>query len=87
MKSNEDQLTDYAVELYGSEFKTVLTVRHLIESHRHLRSLSLVLHEEKRKAIQLAYDTAHKTAMDSTWVKWEDLRAMSISELMERLSE
>ena len=86
-KTDTEQLLEYGVEL-GLSDPTSLTLSRLIVSHRTLRSdVDLVSEREVWKAeVKAAADKAYNAAHDSTWVKWSDLKRMSLADILEKIN-
>ena len=73
---------------YSAERGTSITVANLIESHRALvDELNRSSRQEWKDAMQRAYEHTVQMTMDSTWIKIEKLRGMSVQELVNMVGE
>jgi hypothetical protein len=83
----QDQLNQYALEMGVEEF----TLARLINSHRYLRGLKLVLFEARQDAIEKSrktvYEDAKRYALENDWISVEKIKGMKMSELAELLYE
>lgn len=57
----------------------------LIDSHRALRKMSQKTQAEMHTDLDKIRKMVHDMEMDSTWVKWETLRHMTINQLAEAI--
>ena len=57
----------------------------LIDSHRTLRTERLKSNAERLEEFDKIRKTVRDMEMDSTWVKWETLRHMTINQLVEAI--
>ena len=57
----------------------------LIDSHRALRKMSQKTQAELHTDLDKIRKMVHDAEMDSTWVKWETLRHMTINQLIEAI--
>ena len=57
----------------------------LIDSHRTLRTERLKSNADRLEEFDKIRKTVHDMEMDSTWVKWETLRHMTINQLAEAI--
>ena len=57
----------------------------LIDSHRTLRTERLKSNAERLEEFDKIRKTVRDMEMDSTWVKWETLRHMTIDQLVEAI--
>jgi len=57
----------------------------LIDSHRTLRTERLKSNAERLEEFDKIRKTVRDMEMDSTWVKWETLRHMTINQLIEAI--
>ena len=57
----------------------------LIDSHRVLRTERLKSNAERSEEFDKIRKNVHDMEMDSTWVKWETLRHMTINQLAEAI--
>ena len=57
----------------------------LIDSHRVLRTERLKSNAERLEELDRVRKTVHDMKMDSTWVKWETLRHMTINQLIDAI--
>lgn len=78
-----DKIIEYGQSL-GS---TCLSVDTLIDSHRALRSLVMKDQKERLDALAEARQRAYQEVPDSTWIRIEDLKKMSVKELVALLSD
>lgn len=76
-------LSDYAKEIGVGE----LSLEELIVSHRRLRSLNLENYELQRKFIDEAVKRAEKEIRDANWVRWEDLKKMSMFDIANKIAD
>jgi|PlaIllAssembly_1097288.scaffolds.fasta_scaffold00015_29 hypothetical protein len=73
---------------YGSEFGVDnLNVDTLISSHRAMRGAIRSDQKIWLDALDGARQRAYQQVMDATWVRIEDLRKMSVKELVDLLNE
>ncbi len=76
------------LEEYGKELGLKgISLEELIRSHRALRNMSKVFNDERRNAINKAYEDAYNKALNNMWVKLDDLRKMSVQEMLELLRD
>lgn len=76
-------LSDYAKEIGVGE----LSLEELIVSHRRLRSYNLENYELQRKLIDEAVKRAEKEIRDANWVRWGDLKKMSMFDIANKIAE
>ena len=57
----------------------------LIDSHRVLRTERLKSNAQQLEELDRVRKIVHNMEMDSTWVKWETLRHMTINQLIEAI--
>lgn len=57
----------------------------LVDSHRALRKMSQKTQAEMHTDLDKIRKMVHDMEMDSTWVKWETLRHMTINQLVEAI--
>lgn len=86
-KTDAELLLGYGTEL-GLQDPTILTVSTLVSSHRALRNDVDFVHEREvwKSEMKAAADRVHNIALDSTWVKWSELKRMDLVSIMERIS-
>ena len=85
-------LQDYAKEIGYSEssipetpYGALSFLVQLIDSHRTLRKERLKSNAERLEEFDKIRKTVRDMEMDSTWVKWETLRHMTINQLAEAI--
>jgi len=66
---------------------TCLSVDDLIDSHKALRSSAMKDQKEWHDALAESRQRAYQQVLDSTWIRIEDLKRMSVSELVALLSD
>lgn len=85
MANDEELLAAYAKEL---ELFGTLTLRGLIDSHRHLRAMNVQTEDERRKVMIDAAERARVAAREEVLIySHERLRAMTVRELANLLSD
>lgn len=85
-------LRNYAKEIGYSEssipetpYGALSFLVQLIDSHRVLRTERLKSNAERLEEFDKIRKTVHDMVTDSTWVKWETLRHMTINQLVEAI--
>ena len=78
MKTSDDKIRDYGLEFGVSD----LTVDQLIDSHREIRTARLETQHEFEDRVKKACEIATKMTLDSYWIKIEDLKKMTLEELV-----
>ena len=85
-------LQNYAKEIGYSEssipetpYGALSFLVQLIDSHRVLRTERLKSNAERLEEFDKIRKIVHDMEMDSTWVKWETLRYMTINQLAEAI--
>lgn len=72
---------------YSKERGTLITVPNLITSHRNLIKELQAFRTQSLEDIKATQEKVEKMAMDSTWIKIEDLKKMTLQELANRLAD
>lgn len=83
MNSVEKMLQNYADEI-GIER---ITLEDLICSHRTLRTWIQESLNEQRERFEQEREYIRNMEMDNTWVRWDDLRQMTMQEIANRLGD
>lgn len=87
MKTETDLLQEYADEMGIGD----LTLSELIKSHRSLRELGTSLSDVRQKVVSEGYEygmeLGRNYAMEHKWISREDLKSMSLTELVGKLIE
>ena len=75
---------------YAEEIGATISLETLIKSHRHLRKLNLENGDQLAADRALAYREAllwaKATAVENNWISLEDLKKMTMSELVDKIS-
>ncbi len=80
-----DLLKDYAEELRLSDGN--LTLEQLIDSHRSQRQMVNGFIDQRNADLERVRERVRQMEMDSTWVKVERLRQMSVQEFATLIGE
>lgn len=83
----DDTLTSmqFLLDRYAQELGVSLTMDILINSHRTLRNELKKPRKEWREELERAKQLAYSTAIENTWIKIDDLRKMTVEELVNKL--
>ncbi|MDA3821866.1 MAG: hypothetical protein PF450_04535 [Bacteroidales bacterium] len=81
---NNLTISDYELlKNYSKERNVEMTVENLISSHRSIvDELNRTSRKEFKDVVKAAWDKAEKAAMDNTWIKKEDLKKMTIEDIV-----
>lgn len=83
MKTSDDKIREYGSEFGDSD----LTVDELIDSHREIRIARLETQQEFEARVKKACELATKMTLDSNWIKIEDLKKMTLEELVDLVKD
>ena len=83
----DDTLTSmqFLLDRYAQELGVSLTMDILINYHRTLRNELKKPRKEGREELERAKQLAYSTAIENTWIKIDDLRKMTVEELVNKL--
>lgn len=85
-----DLLKEYSKEIFGPGHEDDLSLKDLIDSHRHLRQLNLETNETRLQAREEGYNIGIKQGLEqinSEYIKIADLKNMTLGQITQLLEE
>ena len=82
----EALLWNYSREIFKS-LDTPMSLQDLIASHRSLRNQNMRTMEEHREMVEQVRKDVERREMNDMWIKWDDVKKMSLLEIANRLSD